>query len=83
MQTSIQLIERIIRANTALHVKLVAHRNGGKVDIGGTRIDDLLAKVDAEILSYERMLVLFKNEIAAAIMESAETELEIKGGGLT
>ena len=75
MQTSIHLIEQIIRAKTALHLKLIAHRKDGKVDIGGGRIDDLLAEVDAGLLSYERMLVLFKNEIAAAVMASfADTE---------
>ena len=76
MKTSIQLIEKIIRAKTALHLKLVAHRNGDKADIGGGRIDDLIAEVDAGLLRYERMLVLFKNEIAAAAMESAETDAE-------
>jgi hypothetical protein len=70
MKTSIHLIEQIIRAKTALHLKLIAHRKDGKVDIGGGRIDDLLAEVDAGLLSYERMLVLFKNEIAAAVMAS-------------
>ena len=76
MKTSIQLIGQIIRAKTALHLKLVAHRNGGKVDIGGGRIDDLLAEVDAGLLNYERMLVRYKNEIAAAVMESAEADAE-------
>ena len=77
MKTSIQLIEKIIRAKTALHLKLVAHRNGdNKVDIGGGRIDELIAEVDAGLLRYERMLVLFKNEIAAAAMELAETDAE-------
>ncbi len=76
MKTSIQLIEKIIRAKTALHLKLVGHRNGDKVDIGGGRIDDLIAEVDAGLLRYERMLVLFKNEIAAAAMETAETDAE-------
>ena len=74
MKTSIQLIEQIIRAKTALHLTLVAHRNDGKVDIGGGGIDDLLAEVDAGLSSYERMLVLFKNEIAAAIMEADALE---------
>jgi hypothetical protein len=76
MKTSIHLIEQIIRAKTALHLKLVAHRNGGKVDIGGGRIDDLLAEVDAGLSNYEQMLVRFKNEIAAEIMASAETDAE-------
>jgi hypothetical protein len=70
MKTSIQLIEQIIRAETALHLKFVAQRNDGKVDIGGARIDDLLAEVDAGRSRYERMLVLFKNEIAATVMTS-------------
>ena len=74
MKTSIQLIGQIIRSKTALHLKLVAHRNGGKVDIGGGRIDDLLAEVDAGLSSYERMLVRYKNDIAAAVMESAEAD---------
>jgi len=76
MKTSIELIEKIIRAKTALHLKLVAHRNDGQVEIGGGRIDDLLAEVDAGLYSYERMLVRFKNEIAAAVMESAEADAE-------
>jgi hypothetical protein len=74
MKSSIQLIEDIIRANTALHLKLVAHRNRGKVEIGGGRIDDLIAQVDAGISSYERMLVRFKDELAAKAM------LATKGG---
>ena len=76
MKTSILLIEKIIRAKTALHLKLVAHRNCGKIDIGGGRVDDLIAEVDAGLSRYDRMLVLFKNEIAAAVMELAETDAE-------
>jgi hypothetical protein len=71
MKTSMQLIGQIIRAKTALHLKLVAQRKDGKVDIGGGRIDDLLAEVDAGLSSYERMLVRYKNEIAAAVMASS------------
>ena len=71
MKTSVQLIEKIIRAQTALHLKLVARRNGGKSDIGGASIDDLIERVGAERSRYEWMLVLFKNEIAAAVMEAA------------
>ena len=74
MKTSIQLIEQIIRAKTALHLKLVAHRNDGRADIGGASIDDLLAEVDDGLYRYEQMLVRFKNEIAAETMESADTE---------
>ena len=70
MDRSIQLVEKIIRAKTALHLTLVALRNDGKVDIGGGRIDDLLAEVDAGLARYERMLVLFKNEVAAEVMEA-------------
>jgi hypothetical protein len=70
MKTSIQLIEKIIRAKTALHLTLVAQRNNGKADIGGGGIDDPLAEVDAGLSRYERMLVLFKNEVAAAVMEA-------------
>ena len=68
MKTPIQLIEQILRAKTALHLTLAADLNAGKLDVGGRRIDDLIAEVDAGILSYEQMLVLFKNEAAAAVM---------------
>jgi hypothetical protein len=54
MDRPIQLVEKIIRAKTALHLTLVALRNDGKVDIGGGRIDDLLAEVDAGLARYER-----------------------------
>jgi hypothetical protein len=77
MQTSIRLIEQIIRAKTALHLKLVAHRKDGMVEIGGGRIDDLIAEVDAGLSRYERMLVLFKNEIAAAVMEADAPTAEV------
>ena len=70
MDRSIQLVEKIIRDKTALHLTLVAFRNDGKVDIGGGRIVDLLAEVDAGLSRYERMLVLFKNEVAAEVMEA-------------
>jgi hypothetical protein len=82
MKTPIQLIEQIIRAKTALHLTLVAERNGSKVDIGGGRVDDLLKEVDAGLSRYEWMLVLFKNEIAAARMEAdaAETPLHEHSG---
>ena len=66
MKTSIHIIEQIIRAKTALHLTLVALRKDGKADIGGARIDDLIAEVDAGLARSEWMLVLFKNEIAAA-----------------
>lgn len=68
MKSSTQLIEEIIRAKTALHLRLAADRNGGKLEVGGRRIDDLIAEVDAGIASYEQILVLFKNETAAAVM---------------
>jgi hypothetical protein len=74
MKTSVQLIEQIIRAKTALHLTLIAERNHGKVDIGGGRIVDLLTEVDAGLSRYEWMLVLFKNEIAAALMEADASE---------
>jgi hypothetical protein len=68
MKSSIQLIEEIIRAKTALHLRLATDRNGGKHEVGGRHIDDLIAEVDAGLSSYEQMLVLFKNETAAEIM---------------
>jgi hypothetical protein len=64
MKSSVQLIQEIIRAETALHLKLVFHRKAGKVTIGGKPIDDLLADVDAGISRYERMLARFHDEIA-------------------
>ena len=76
MKTPIQLIEQIIRAETALHLQLVAHRKGGKADIGGGLIDDLIAEVDAGLSSNERMLVLFKNEVAAEVMLASTTDDE-------
>jgi hypothetical protein len=77
MKSSIQLIEAIIRAKTALHLRLAADRSGGKLEVGGRCIDDLIAEVDAGLASYERTLVLFKNETAAAIMmASAEMDAE-------
>jgi hypothetical protein len=77
MKSSIQLIEEIIRAKTALHLRLAADRSGGKLEVGGRRIDDLIAEVDAGLSSYERALVLFKNEAAAAVMmASAEMDAE-------
>ena len=68
MKSATQLIEEIIRAKTALHLRLAADRSSGKLEIGGRRIDDLIAEVDAGLASYEQMLVLFKNEAAAAVM---------------
>ena len=70
MDRSIQFVEKIIRAKLALHLTLVAFRNDGKLDIGGGSIDDLLAEVDAGLARYERMLVLFKNEVEAEVMEA-------------
>lgn len=68
MKTPIQLVEQIIRAKTALHLRLAADRNGGKLEIGGRQIDDMIAEVDSGIESYEQILVLFKNEAAAEVM---------------
>ena len=74
MDKSVQLIEQIIRAKTALHLKLVGHRNEGRTEIGGASINNLLAEVDVGLQSYEQMLVRFKNEIAAEVMDSADTQ---------
>lgn len=74
MKSPIQLIEEIIRAKMALHLRLVAHRNDGEMDMGGKSIDDPIAEVDAGIPSYERMLVFFKNKVAAELMESVEAD---------
>ena len=76
MKTPVQLIEQIIRAKTALHLQLVAQRKESKVDIGGGLIDDLIAEVDAGLLRFEWMLVLFKNETAAVIMAESLTDAE-------
>ncbi len=78
MKSPIQLIEEIIRAKTALHLRLVAHRNSGEAEIGGRSIDELIAEVDAGIPRYERMLVYFKNKLAAEIMVSSETSGELE-----
>jgi len=71
MKSATQLIEQIIRASTALHLRLASDRSGGKLEVGGTSVDDLIAEVDAGLANYERMLVLFKNERAAADMMAA------------
>ena len=68
MKSSTQLIEEIIRAKTALHLRLAADRSRGKREVGGRHIDDLIAEVDAGLSIYEQTLVLFKNEDAALVM---------------
>lgn len=69
MKSPVELIEQIIRAKMALHLRLAAaSRNGEQDEIGGRRIDDMIAEVDAGLLRYEQMLVCFKNERAAAVM---------------
>lgn len=78
MKSPIQLIEQIIRAKMALHLRLVAHRNDGETEIGGKSVDDLIAEVDAGIPNYEQMLVFFKNKAAAEVMASAEADAEAK-----
>ena len=70
IKTSIHIIEQIIRAETALHLKLVAFRKDGKVEIGGARTDDLIAEVGVRLRRSEWMLVLFKNELFATVMEA-------------
>lgn len=77
MKSSTQLIEEIIRAKTALHLRLAADRSGGKCEVGGRHIDELIAEVDAGLSSYERTLVLFKNEAAAEVM-IASVEIDIE-----
>ena len=67
-KSPIQLIEEIIRAKTALHLRLAAHRNDGEVEIGGKNVSDMIAEVDAGIPGYEQMLVFFKNKMAADVM---------------
>ena len=71
MKSPTELLEQIIRAETALHLKLVAQRNAGKADIGGRAINDLIQEVGQGLSSSERMLVFFKNEEAAKIMLGA------------
>ena len=68
MKSPIELIEQIIRAKMALHLRLAASRNRGQDEIGGRRIDDMIAEVDTGLARYEQMLVCFKNELAAAAM---------------
>ncbi len=74
MKSPIQLIEEIIRAKMALHLRLVAHRNRGEVEIGGKCIHELIAEVDEGIPRYERMLVYFKNKVAAEVMASSSAD---------
>ena len=77
MKSATQLIEEIIRAKTALHLRLAADRNGGKLEVGGADIDALIVEVDAGLARYEWMLVVFKNESAAeAMMASADMNAE-------
>jgi hypothetical protein len=76
MKSAAQLIEQIIRAKTALHLRLAADRNGGKVEVGGTSIDGLIVEVDEGLARYERMLVLFKNEDAAAAMMGGLADMD-------
>jgi hypothetical protein len=75
-KSPIQLIEEIIRAKMALHLRLVACRNDGEMDIGGKSIYDLIAEVDEGIPAYERMLVYFKNKVAAEVMSSGAVDSE-------
>jgi hypothetical protein len=80
-KSPIQLIEEILRAKTALHLRLVAQRNEGDVEIGGKKVSDMIAEVDAGIPGYEQMLIYFKNKVAADIMAaevSDEPELPEK-----
>jgi hypothetical protein len=82
MKSPIQLIEQIIRAKMALHLRLAASRNGGQEEIGGRRIDDMIAEVDAGLARYEQILVCFKNEIAAEAMMASvhmDTEEKLRG----
>ncbi|MEZ5829219.1 MAG: hypothetical protein R3D30_02075 [Hyphomicrobiales bacterium] len=84
MKSATQLIEQIIRASTALHLRLAADRSGGKVEIGGTSVEDLIQEVDAGLANYERILVLFKNERAAedmlASMEMDSEDIDAANG---
>ena len=76
MKSSIQCLEEIIRALTALHLKLVHHRSAGKTAIGGAPVDELIKEIDFGLSSYERMLARFKNEIAAEAMASTKVDAE-------
>jgi len=68
MKSPTELVEQIIRAKMALHLRLAASRNRGQLDIGGRCIDDMITEVDTGLSGYEQMLVCFKNEVAAAAM---------------
>jgi hypothetical protein len=74
MRSSIQLLEEIIRDLTAMHLKLVNHRNAGRNIIGGMSVDQMLAEIDAGIRSRDHMLACFKAELAA--LEAALHERE-------
>jgi hypothetical protein len=68
MKSPRELLEQIIRAETALHLRLVAERNAGRPDIGGKAIDEMIGEVDNGLLMAEKLLVFVKNEDAAAAM---------------
>lgn len=68
MKSARELLEQIIRAETGLHLRLVAERNAGKLEIGGKAIEEMIAEVDSGLLMAEKMLVFIKNEDAAAAM---------------
>jgi hypothetical protein len=74
MRSSIQLLEEIIRDLTAMHLKLVHHRNAGKTTIGGVSTDELIAEIDSGIASRERMLACFKAELTAGPPASQAAE---------
>ena len=71
MKSARELLVQIIRAETALHLRLVAERNAGKLEIGGKPIEEMITEVDSGLLMAEKMLVFVKNEDAAAAMLAA------------
>jgi hypothetical protein len=79
MKSPTQLLQQIIRAETALHLKLVAMRNEGTADVGGKAVNDMIDEVDQRLLGAEKMLVFFKNEEAAEAMMTKELD-PLQGG---
>ena len=73
MKSPTELLDQMMRAGTALHLKLLAQRKAGKPDIGGREIDGMIEDVDQVLASSAKMLNFFRNEDAARIM-MADTE---------
>ena len=66
MRSSMQLLEEIVRDLTALHLKLIHHRDAGRNTIGGMPIDEMISEIDGDIRNREHILACFKAELAGS-----------------